>query len=104
LSILATSAAGAIGGAAGVLIGTQTLAVPTIAAVLTLNSFLVLIIGGMGSFPGLLIGGLVVGTLEALTGRYLGSEYVTLALFALLLAVLLVKPEGLFGQKVNRVV
>lgn len=104
LSILATAAAGAIGGAAGVFVGTQTLAVPTIAAVLTLNSFLVLIIGGMGSFPGLLIGGLVVGILEALTGRYLGSEYVTLMLFALLLAVLLVRPEGLFGQKVNRVV
>lgn len=104
LSIAATAAAGAIGGVAGVLVGTQTLAVASIAAVLTLNSFLVLIIGGMGSFPGLLIGGLVVGILEAMTGRYLGSEYVTLALFALLLGVLLVKPEGLFGQKVSRVV
>jgi branched-chain amino acid transport system permease protein len=102
LSILAMAAAGAIGGVVGPIIGTQTLAVATVGAVLTLKAFLVLIVGGMGSFPGLLIGGLIIGPIEALTVRYVGSEYATFVLFAVLLFVLLVKPEGLFGQKVAR--
>lgn len=103
LSILAMAAAGAIGAGVGPIVGTQTLAVATVAAVVTLKAFLVLIVGGMGSFPGLLIGGLVlIGPIEALTVRYLGSEYATFVLFAVLLVVLLVKPEGLFGQKVAR--
>lgn len=102
LSILATAAAGAIAGAVGPIVGTQTLAVSTIGAVVTLKAFLVLIVGGMGSFPGLLVGGMVIGPIESLTVRYAGSEYTTFVLFVLLLFVLLVKPEGLFGQKVAR--
>lgn len=104
LSILATAAAGAIAGAVGPVIGTQTLAVSTLGAVVTLKAFLVLIVGGMGSFPGLLVGGLTIGPIESLTVRYLGSEYAPFVLFALLLTVLLVKPEGLFGQKLERTV
>lgn len=104
LSILAMAAAGAIAGAAGPIVGTQTQAVSTLGAVLILKAFLALIVGGMGSFPGLLVGGMTIGPIEALTIRYLGSEYAILVLFALLLVVLLVKPEGLFGQKVERAV
>ena len=104
LSILAMAAAGAIAGGLGPIIGTQTQAVSTVGAVVTLKAFLVLIIGGMGSFPGLLVGGLIVGPIEALTVRYLGSDYTNFVLFALLLLVLLVKPEGLFGQKIERTV
>jgi branched-chain amino acid transport system permease protein len=104
LSILAMAAAGAIGGAAGPIIGTQTLAVYTLAAVVTLKAFLVLIVGGMGSFPGLLVGGLIVGSLEALTGRYVGSEFIIPVLLVLLLTVLLARPQGLFGARVERAV
>jgi branched-chain amino acid transport system permease protein len=104
LSILATAAAGAIAGAVGPIVGTQTLAVYTLGAVVTLKAFLVLIVGGMGSFPGLLVGGMTIGPIEALTVRYLGSQYTTFVLFALLLLVLLVRPEGLFGRKVERTV
>lgn len=102
LSIAAMAVAGAIGGAVGPIIGTQTLAVYTLAAAVTLNAFLVLILGGMGSFPGLLLAGFIVGPIEASTERYVGSNYTTFVLFALLLAVLLVRPEGLFGQKLER--
>jgi branched-chain amino acid transport system permease protein len=104
LSILAMVAAGAIGGGVGQIVGTQTLAVSTVAAVVVLKAFLVLIVGGMGSFPGLLVGGLVIGSIETFTVRYLGSEYTTLVLLAALLLMLLVKPEGLFGQKLERTV
>ncbi|GAA1787370.1 branched-chain amino acid ABC transporter permease [Pseudarthrobacter sulfonivorans] len=104
LSILAMAGAGAIAGAIGPIVGTQTLAVSTIGAVVTLKAFLVLIVGGMGSFPGLLVGGLVIGPIESLTVRYFGSEFSTPVLFAVLLIVLLVKPEGLFGQKIERTV
>ncbi|MEU1984485.1 branched-chain amino acid ABC transporter permease [Nocardia sp. NPDC019395] len=104
LSVLAMAAAGAIGGAAGPIVGTQTLAVSTVAAVVILKAFLVLIVGGMGSFPGLLVGGLIIGLIEAGAVRFLGSEYVTFVLFALLLVVLLARPQGLFGQKFERAV
>lgn len=104
LSILAMATAGAIAGAIGPLVGTQTLAVSTLGAVVTLKAFLVLMIGGMGSFPGLLIGGLIVGPVESLTVRYLGSGFSIFVLFVLLLVVLLAKPEGIFGQKKERTV
>jgi branched-chain amino acid transport system permease protein len=104
LSMTAMAAAGAIGGAAGPLVGTQTQAVWTVAAVLAIPAFLVLIVGGMGSFPGLLVGGLIVGAIQAFTERYLGSQYSNFVLFALLLVVLLVTPNGLLGQRTARTV
>jgi branched-chain amino acid transport system permease protein len=61
-------------------------------------------IGGMGSIGGALVGGLVVGILSQATGVYVGSLVVNLAVFALLLAVYVVRPHGLFGAAPVRAV
>jgi branched-chain amino acid transport system permease protein len=62
-----------------------------------LSVLVVVIFGGLDSVVGALVGGLVVGVIEAITGFYLGGEYRLLATFSLLVLVLLVRPYGLFG-------
>lgn len=102
VSMLSLAAAGALGGLAGPVVGTATFAVVTLGLVVTLKSFLALAIGGFGSFPGAAVGGITVGLTEALIARYLGAVWVSISLFVFLLAVLYLKPNGLFGAKIER--
>jgi branched-chain amino acid transport system permease protein len=62
-----------------------------------LSTLVVVIVGGLDSVVGALLGGLLVGLVEAWAGAYLGGEYKVIATFSLLLLVLLVRPYGLFG-------
>lgn len=64
-----------------------------------LVAFTVVVLGGMGSVPGALAGGLLVGLVESLTGLYLGDSLGQLGVFALFIAVLLARPTGLFGAR-----
>jgi branched-chain amino acid transport system permease protein len=98
LSLFFFALAGAIAGATGIIVGPQTFAVYDGGNTLALMGFLALAIGGFGSQLGALVGGLGAGIIQALTERYLGSEYALLVLFALLVLLLLVRPQGLFGQ------
>lgn len=59
----------------------------------------VVILGGLESIPGALIGGLIVGIAEQLASQYLGSEFRTVVPFILMLLILLIRPYGLFGLK-----
>ena len=59
------------------------------------------IIGGIGSVPGAMLGGLLIGALEALWAGYLASAYRDVAIFGLLAAVLIWRPQGLFGEPVR---
>lgn len=102
VSMISLAAAGALGGLAGPVVGTVTFAVVTLGLAITLKSFLALAIGGFGSFPGAAVGGISVGLAEALVARYLGAAWVSITLFGLLLAVLYLKPTGLFGAKIER--
>ena len=62
-----------------------------------LSVLVVVIVGGLDSLAGALIGGVMIGLVEALAGAYLGGEYKLLATFLVLVAVLLIRPYGLFG-------
>lgn len=64
-----------------------------------LSVLVVVIVGGLDSVLGALLGGLLIGLVEALAGAYLGGEYKLLATFLVLVAVLLVQPYGLFGTR-----
>src|SRR6185369_9838602 len=89
---------GLLAGLLGPLIGPKTFAVATLGSALALKGFVALAIGGFGSVPGGLVGGFAVGLVEASAGRWLGSAYADLSVFAMLLLVLLVRPTGLFGR------
>lgn len=97
-------AAGALAGLLGLFVGSKTFAVSTLGAALAIKGFVVLAIGGFGSIPGTLVGGLLVGLSEAFASRYLGGEYANLTVFLILIAVLLVRPAGLFVRAKERVV
>ncbi|HMN22381.1 MAG TPA: branched-chain amino acid ABC transporter permease [Ottowia sp.] len=88
----------ALAGAAGGLYGTVSQINPYIGASLTLKSFAIAIIGGLENPLGVLVGGLILGVIEALTTLYIGPTYSDVASFGILLAVLVVRPTGLLGR------
>jgi branched-chain amino acid transport system permease protein len=102
LSTMSFAAAGGMMGALGSVVAPTTFAVYTIGSLLVLRGFVALAIGGFGSFPGALIGGFVVGIFEAEADRYWGTDYLNLTVFCLLLVVLIIRPQGLFGLKSER--
>jgi branched-chain amino acid transport system permease protein len=83
---------------AGVLVAPVTLTGATMGAVLGLKAFAVAIIGGLSSGLGVVVGGLILGIMETLTGYYLSTGYKDVPGLVLLLIVLSVKPAGLFGK------
>jgi branched-chain amino acid transport system permease protein len=93
----------ALAGAAGMLLGSIYVVEATNGGVVSLKAFVVVILGGMGSFPGAIVGGLVLGIAESLWGGYVATGYVDAIGFALVIAILLVRPYGLFGKSVERV-
>ena len=96
--------AGALGGAFGPLIGPVAGIDVTTGISLTIFGFVALALGGFGSFPGCLVGGMVIGLVDSYASRYFGVAYPPLILFGLLILILLLKPTGLFGQRGLRVV
>ena len=64
-----------------------------------LVAFTIVVLGGMGSVPGALIGGLVIGVVESLSSLFLGESLGQIGIFLLFIAVLLVRPSGLFGAR-----
>lgn len=90
---------GALGGLAGIAAGQLTFAFFALGHVLTLNGFIALAVGGLGSNVGAIIGGAGLGILSALASYWFGGEYQQTIAVGLLMVVLLLKPEGLLGSK-----
>ena len=63
------------------------------------KGFAAAVLGGMNSLPGAVVGGLILGVVESLTGGYVAIEFKTTMAFVLIVAVLLVRPEGLLGRE-----
>ncbi len=72
---------------------------PTMGGILTLKSFVVTIIGGLGTMLGPLIGGLILGVVEALGTNWFGSTYENLISFSIFLLVLIFMPKGILGAR-----
>lgn len=81
---------------AGVLLGAIGGISPTM-GVFGLSALVVVIVGGLDSIPGALVGGLGLGVIQAWSGSYLGGEYVGVITFSLLILTLVIRPYGLFG-------
>ncbi|WP_345417274.1 branched-chain amino acid ABC transporter permease [Pseudonocardia xishanensis] len=102
VAVGAFALAGALGFAVGPLVASKTLAVFSLGTAVALKSFVALALGGFGSQAGALFGGFAIGLVEAATVRWLGTEFGLLAVFVLLLGVLLVRPNGMFGNAAGR--
>ena len=85
-------------GAAGCLMLLLVDVQPYVAADYTLLAFIIVILGGLGSMPGAMLGGIVVGVAEALSARFIEPSFKSAISFALLILVLLVRPQGLLGR------
>jgi branched-chain amino acid transport system permease protein len=101
---------GAMGGAAGVLFGVQYgLINPYTGFIPGLKAFTAAVLGGIGNIPGAMVGGLVLGLLEAfaasymslLTGGAFGAEYKDIFAFSVLILILIFRPKGLLGEVVR---
>ena len=90
----------AIGALAGVLATPITLTSYDTGVSLALKGFAAAMLGGMGSPLGALVGGLLLGLIEAMTAGYLSSAYKDAAAFIVILVVLFTMPRGLFGPRV----
>ena len=90
---------GALAGAAGVMVGLAFNAIQFLMGEpFLLKAFVAIILGGLGSVPGALVGGLVLGLLQSLSVAYLPALLVDAVIFLLLFAILMVRPDGLFAQ------
>ncbi len=90
--------AGALGGLAGVLVTPITTLSHDVGVLLGLKGFAAAILGGFGSLPGAIIGGLGLGLLESLSAGYISSAYKDVCAFVVLLLVLFVRPKGIMGR------
>jgi len=95
----ATMAIGsALAGVAGALVGPIAMVYPSMGETLIVKAFVITILGGMGSIVGAIVGGYILGLIEALGAMYISVDYKDAFAFALLVLVLTVRPQGLFGK------
>jgi branched-chain amino acid transport system permease protein len=72
---------------------------PTVGNGFVLIAFTIVVLGGMGSFAGALLGGLLIGVVESIGGLWLGESLGEISIFLIFIAVLLFRPQGLFGAR-----
>ncbi len=72
---------------------------PMVGSGFVLVAFTIVVLGGMGSFEGAFVGGLLIGVVESLGGLYLGESLGQVGIFVIFIAVLLFRPQGLFGAR-----
>lgn len=87
----------ALAAISGGLLGATTLAYPFMGQPLVIKAFAVTILGGLGSLPGAIIGGLALGVVEAIAGGLISTEYRDMFSYIAMIAVLLLRPQGLMG-------
>lgn len=88
----------ALGAAAGGLIGPVILVFPTMGNLMIVKAFVIVILGGMGSVVGAIIGGFVLGLVESLAAGFISPSFKDLYAFLFLVVVLAIRPTGLFGR------
>jgi branched-chain amino acid transport system permease protein len=94
--------AGALGGAAGIMVGAYYNSLyPTMGYVAGVKAFAAAVLGGIGSVPGAMLGGVVLGVAEALGAGYLSSLYRDGISYAVMIIVIILIPAGLFGKLIK---
>jgi branched-chain amino acid transport system permease protein len=89
---------GVFAAVAGVLLGMQIGVEPSMGFGASFRGFTAAVLGGIGSVPGALLGGLLIGLLENVAGGYLPAQYQGTLVFVVLIAALLLRPQGILGE------
>ncbi len=98
VTLLVFAISGALAAVAAVLYSPINLVYPAMGHLVITKAFVIIILGGMGSFPGAIVGGLIIGLAEAFGGFYFSTDYKDLIAFVLLVVILSVRPQGLFSK------
>jgi branched-chain amino acid transport system permease protein len=99
VDLLAFSIGGALAGLGGPLLGMLSFVSPGTGIGITVKAFILTVLAGVGSIPGLIVAGMILGVGEALTVTFVSSSFRELFGFALFLVILLLRPSGLYGQR-----
>ncbi|MEJ1979077.1 MAG: branched-chain amino acid ABC transporter permease [Acetobacteraceae bacterium] len=91
--------AGAVAGLAGMMLGIKTVVEPEVGWDLLLPAFTAAILGGIGSAPGAVLAGVLLGVAQEVSTPFVGFSYKIAVAFLVMLGVLLVRPSGLFGRR-----
>jgi len=89
-----------LGAAAGILVGPIFFVTKDMGAMIGLKAFCSAILGGFGSVPGAILGGIFLGVIEVFASYYISSAYRDAFAFIILILVLLLRPQGFFGEKI----
>jgi branched-chain amino acid transport system permease protein len=99
--LISFSIGAALAGVAGILVAVNFAIHPAMGLGWTMKALVVMVLGGLGSIPGAMIGGLILGVTESATSFFINSNYRGVAGLLLFLLVLILRPQGLFGIKEN---
>jgi branched-chain amino acid transport system permease protein len=99
VTMLVFAISGALAGVAAVLYAPINLVYPAMGNLVITKAFVIIILGGMGSFPGAIVGGLIIGLAESFGGFYFSTDYKDIIAFVLLVVILSFRPQGLFTPK-----
>lgn len=101
VSLLVFAISGALAAVAATLFAPINLIYPAMGHLVILKAFVIIILGGMGSIPGAIVGAMVIGFAEAFGAFYISTSYKDIIAFVLLVAILSVRPQGLFPSEVR---
>ena len=93
--------AGLLTGAAGILVGPMWFADVNMGDPIALKAFAAIIIGGFSSVPGAIVGGVLVGLAEMFGAAYISSAYKDGLVFLVMILFLLIRPQGIFGERIG---
>ncbi|MBU3649251.1 MAG: branched-chain amino acid ABC transporter permease [Limnohabitans sp.] len=99
VSVVVFGISSALGVSAGALVGALLAIAPGVGEGLAVKGFAVLILGGLGSIPGAIVGGVILGVSEAMAAGFISSAYKDVIAFFVMIVVLLFRPEGLLGKQ-----
>ena len=102
LDSFAASISAGLGGIGGMLVGPIFFVETEMGAIAALKGFTAAVLGGWGSFPGAILGGIILGLVENLSSTFISSVYRDAVAFLFLIGVLVFKPNGILGKKVQK--
>ena len=99
VTLLVFAISGALAAVAAVLYSPINLVYPAMGHLVITKAFVIIILGGMGSIPGAIVGGLIIGFAESFGAYYISTDYKDIIAFVLLVVILSMRPEGLFAKR-----